>query len=67
MQYLYTMLGVTVLGFSQIMQTLMNARLPHITVNRTATTLQDHIAALAKVATNYWLMANVKVSIGIDV
>ena len=61
------MLGVTVLGFPQMMQTLMNARLAHITVNRTATTLENHIAALAKVATNCWLMANVKVSICIDV
>ena len=44
-----------------MIQTLMNARLAHITVNRTATTLQDHIAALANLDTDYWLMEGVKV------
>ena len=44
-----------------MIQTLMNARLLHITVNRTATTLQDHITALAKMVTNCWPMASVKV------
>ena len=44
-----------------MIQTLMNARLPRITVNRTATTLQDHIAALVKKDIKCGLAANVKV------
>ena len=44
-----------------IIQTLMNARLAHIIVNRTATTIQDHITALVEVDTNYLPMGSVKV------